>query len=98
VQKKTEIISHLPKDFTITVEDESMFVHDAVIRRKTWMRKGMLRPVVTITGSHQKTCIFGVLSINGIQLFRQYSTFDQDMFLQYLKELQRKFRKLILFF
>src|SRR6185437_689069 len=56
-----------------------------------------IRPVVTITGSHQKTCVFGVLSINGIQLFRQYSTFDQDMFLQYLKELQRKFRKLILF-
>ncbi|MGA8911230.1 MAG: transposase, partial [Nitrososphaeraceae archaeon] len=25
------------------------------------------------------------------------STFDQDTFLQYLKELQRKFRKLILF-
>lgn len=61
-----------------------------------WTRKGM-RPVVTITGSHQKTCVFGVLSINGIQLFRQYSTFDQDTFLQYLKELQRKFRKLILF-
>jgi transposase len=61
-----------------------------------WTRKGM-RPVVTITGSHQKTCVFGVLSINGIQFFRQYSTFDQDTFLQYLKELQRKFRKLILF-
>ena len=61
-----------------------------------WTRKGM-RPVVTITGSHQKTCVFGVLSINGIQFFRQYSTFDQDTFLQYLKELQRKFGKLVLF-
>ena len=70
--------------------------HDAVIRRKMWTRKGM-RPVVTITGSHQKTCVFGVLSINGIQFFRQYITFDQDTFLQYLKQLQRKFRKLILF-
>jgi transposase len=56
-----------------------------------------IRPVVTITGSHQKTCVFGVLSIDGIQFFRQYSTFNQDTFLQYLKELQRKFRKLILF-
>ena len=61
-----------------------------------WTRKGM-RPVVTITGSHQKTCVFGVPTSNGIQFFRQYSTFDQDMFRQYLKELQRKFRKLILF-
>ena len=60
------------------------------------MRKGMLRPVVTITGSHQKTCMFGVLSIMEFNS-RQYSTFDQDMFMQYLKELQRKFRKLILF-
>ena len=61
-----------------------------------WAPKN-IRPVVTITGSHQKTCVFGVLSIDGIQFFRQYSTFNQDTFLQYLKELQRKFRKLILF-
>jgi transposase len=61
-----------------------------------WAPKN-IRPVVTITGSHQKTCVFGVLSIDGIQFFRQYSTFNQDTFPQYLKELQRKFRKLILF-
>jgi transposase len=64
-----------------------------------WTAKGMRPVVVTITGSHQKTCVFGVLSIKGIQFFRQYNTFDQDTFLQYLKELQRKFfrKKLILF-
>ena len=62
-----------------------------------WTPEGM-RPIVTITGSHQKTCVFGVLSIDGIQLFRQYSTFDQDTFLQYLKELQRKFRKKLILF
>ena len=56
-----------------------------------------IRPVVTITGSHQKTCVFGALCIDGRQFFRQYSTFDQNTFLQYLKKLQRKFRKLILF-
>jgi transposase len=60
-----------------------------------WTPQGM-RPVVTITGSHQKT-LFGTLFKDGRQFFRQYSTFDQDMFLQYIKELQRKFRKLILF-
>ena len=42
-----------------------------------WAPKN-IRPVVTITGSHQKTCVFGVLSIDGIQFFRQYSTFDQE--------------------
>ena len=56
-----------------------------------------IHPVVTVTGSHQKTCVFGVLSIDGIQFFRQDSTFNQDMFLQYLKKLQKKFGKLILF-
>ena len=35
VQKKTkEIISNIPKDFTIAVEDESIFIHDAVVRRR----------------------------------------------------------------
>ena len=61
-----------------------------------WTPKGK-GPIVLTSGSHQKTCVFGALCIDGRQLFRQYSTFNQDTFLQYLKELQRKFRKLILF-
>ena len=61
-----------------------------------WTPKGK-RPIVLTSGSHQKTCVFGALCIDGRQFFRQYSTFNQDTFLQYLKELQRKFRKLILF-
>ena len=61
-----------------------------------WTPKGK-RPIVLTSGSHQKTCVFGALCIDGQQFFRQYSTFNQDTFLQYLKELQRKFKKLILF-
>ena len=94
-KKAKEIISHIPKDFTVAVEDESIFIHDALIRRM-WTPKGK-RPIVLTSGSHQKTCVFGALCIDGRQFFRQYSTFNQDMFLRYLKELQRKFRKLILF-
>ena len=33
----------------------------------------------------------------GKQLFRQYDVFNQHVFLKYLKELQRKFRNLLLF-
>ena len=44
------MISNIPKDFTIAVEDESIFVHDALARRRMWIPKG----------SHQKTCVFGV--------------------------------------
>jgi len=61
-----------------------------------WTPEGK-RPIVTITGSHQKTCVFGTLTIDGKQLFRQYKTFDQYSFISYLRELKRKFHKLILF-
>ena len=96
VQKKVEgIISRIPEGFTVAVEDESIFIHDILIRRM-WTPEGK-RPIVTVTGSHQKTCVFGVLSIDGRQLFRRYDTFDRYTFLDYLKKLQNKFHKVILF-
>ena len=61
-----------------------------------WTPEG-IRPIVTVTGSHQKTCVFGTITIDGKQFFRQYDDFNQYAFLKYLKELQRKFRKLLLF-
>ena len=72
-KKAKEIISRRPKDFTVVVEDESIFIHDALIRRKMWTPE-VRRPVV----SHQKTCVFGALCVDGRPFFRQYSTFDQD--------------------
>ena len=36
------------------------FIHEALVRRKMWTPKGM-RPMVTVTGSHQKTCVFGTI-------------------------------------
>ena len=90
------MISSIPKDFTVAVEDESIFIHDALIRRRMWTPKG-IRPIVTVTGSHQRTCVFGTITIDGKQLFRQYDVFNQYVFLKSLKELQRKFRKLLLF-
>jgi transposase len=96
VKKKVEgIISRIPEGFTVAVEDESIFIHDILIRRM-WTPEGK-RPIVTVTGSHQKTCVFDTLTIDGKQLFRQYKTFDQDSFISYLRELKRKFHKLILF-
>ena len=96
VSKKTKkIISHIPKDFTVAVEDESIFIHDTLTRRM-WTPQGK-RPVVTVTGLHQKTCVFGTLTIDGKQLFRQYKAFDQYSFISHLQQLKRKFHKLILF-
>ena len=61
-----------------------------------WTLQGV-RPVVTITGSHQKTHVFGTLTIDGKQLFRQYDTFNQHTFLEYLKEIQKNLGRVILF-
>jgi transposase len=56
-----------------------------------------VRPVITMTGSHQKTCVFGTLCIDGRQFFRQYESFNQYTFLDYLIQMQKRFGKLILF-
>lgn len=50
-----------------------------------------------MTGSHQRTCVFGTLCMDGRQLFRQYDSFNQYAFLDYLKQVQKKFGKIILF-
>ena len=41
-KKAKEIISKIPKGFTVAVEDESIFVHDALTRRKMWTMEGVL--------------------------------------------------------
>jgi hypothetical protein len=75
------------------MEDESIFIHDALVRRM-WIPQGK-RPMVLASGSHQRTCVFGALSTDGRQLFRQYSAFDRFISLDYLKKLQNKFHKVI---
>jgi hypothetical protein len=63
-----------------------------------WVPEGK-RPIVIITtGSHQKTCVFGALSIDRWKTVIQtiYNTFDRFTFLDYyLKKLQNKFHKII---
>ena len=55
------------------------------------------RPVVRITGSHQKSILFGATSLEGKQLFKQYNRFNASTFLDYLKQIHRKFPKCYLF-
>ena len=76
--------------------DESIFIHDSLVRRKMWTAD-RIRPIVTMTGSHQRTSVFGTLCIDGRQFFRQYESFNQYTFLDYLIQIQRRFGKLILF-
>jgi len=86
----------LPKGWTVVCQDESIFVYDCVIR-SVWALKGS-KPIVKITGSHKMTFVFGALSLDGHQLFRQYSEMNGDIFLKYLKCLKRKFKKFFFFY
>ena len=52
---------------------------------------------VLMTGSHRRSCLFGALSIDGRQLFRQRDNVDGENFLAYLKGLEMKFAPMLLF-
>ncbi|MGC1929619.1 MAG: hypothetical protein WA667_11635 [Candidatus Nitrosopolaris sp.] len=78
VQKKTkEIISSIPKDFTVALEDESIFIHDA-FRRKMWTPE-VIRLVVTITGHIKKLVYLEHYALMEDNSFVN-STFDQTRF------------------
>jgi hypothetical protein len=64
-----KILNNLPQGFTALSLDESFFFFDSLIR-KVWISKNR-RPMVTVTGSHRHSCLFGALSLGGKQLFRQ---------------------------
>ncbi|MER5176726.1 MAG: transposase [Candidatus Nitrosocosmicus sp.] len=86
----------LKDDWNFLVEDESIFVHDSHVRRKWIVRQK--RPIVTVTGPHSKTIIFGVLSNDGKQLFRQqYDKFNGHSFIRYLEKIRKKFKKFVIF-
>ena len=92
-----QILSNLKSDWSIIVQDESIFVYDYVVRRKKWISADK-RPIVTVTGSRRKTIVFGCLSLEGKkQLFKQYDKFNSDTFIDYLKQIQKRFGKCILF-
>ena len=79
------------------VQDESIFVYDYLIKRKKWISTGK-RPIVTVTGSRKRTIVFGCLSLDSNkQLFKQYDKFNSNTFVDYLKYVQKRFGKCIMF-
>jgi transposase len=90
-----EILNDIKTRWHILLQDESIFIHNLYIKRK-WI-SGEKRPIVTIPGSHNKTIVFGVLSNDGKQLFRQYNRFDSLSFIRYLEQLRKKFKKFVIF-
>lgn len=79
----------------VVVEDESIFIYDVIVR-KVWAIKGS-RPRTLTTGSHRKMCWFGALAEDGTQMFRHYENADSDGFLDFMRQLQKKYPKMVLF-
>jgi DDE superfamily endonuclease len=52
---------------------------------------------VTVTGSRKRTIVFGSLSLEGKQLFKQYDKFNSTTYVDYLKYIQKRFGKCIVF-
>jgi len=81
--------------FTIISLDESFFFYDSLVRR-VWIEEDK-RPIVRVTGSHKHSCIFGAISLEGKQIFRQRDRFNGDTFLSFLKIIHSKFPRCYLF-
>jgi hypothetical protein len=75
--------------------DECFLFYDTLVRR-VWIDKDK-RLIVRVTGSHKHSCLFGAISIEGKQLFRQYDKFNGDTLLDFLKTIHSKFPKCYLF-
>lgn len=92
------MIDGLKKGWNIIVEDESIFIYDSLTAKtRKWIIRDK-RPIITVTGSHEKTIVYGVLSLDGgKQLFRQDDKFDSQSFIKYLKQVKEKFKKFVIF-
>ena len=89
------VLDNLPKGFTAVSLDESFFFFDSLVR-KVWIFRNT-RPVIRITGSHQQSSLFGAISLDGRQLFRQYNHFNEDTFCEFLKHIHHKFPRCYVF-
>jgi hypothetical protein len=70
-------------------------VRDAIITR-VWAPEGK-RPICMVTGSHDRTVVFGAMDMQGRQIFRQYGSFDGESFLDFLRQVHRRYGRLYLF-
>ncbi|MDN5867784.1 MAG: hypothetical protein L0H55_10355 [Candidatus Nitrosocosmicus sp.] len=77
------MLGRLKRGWNLLVQDESIFIHDSImVKRRKWITREK-RPMVTVTGSHEKTIMYGALSLVGKQLFRQNERFDSQLFIAY---------------
>ena len=80
---------------TACVQDEAICVADARLRKGVYTPKGV-RGVYTYTGSHSKTIVFGLITLDGEWLFQRYGSFTGKEFVEFLKAECERFRKILM--
>ena len=65
--------------YTVCVQDEAICVADARLRKGIYTPKGV-RGVYTYTGSHSKTIVFGLITLDGEGFFQRYGSFTGKEF------------------
>ena len=82
------------RGFAVVVQDESIFVRMGTNGRKLWSRTG--DPVtVSRSGRRDRTVVYGALAGDGTRLMRRYESFDGPTFVEYLREVHRKWGKVL---
>ena len=72
--------------YTVCVQDEAICVAGARFR------KG----VYTYTGSHSKTIVFGLITLDGEGFFQRYGSFTGREFVEFLKAACERFEKILM--
>ena len=80
---------------TVCVQDEAICVADARLRKGVYTPKGV-RGVYTYTGSHSKTIVFGLITLDGEGFFQRYGSFTGKEFVEFLKAACERFGEVLM--
>ena len=81
--------------YTVCVQDEAICMADARLRKGVCTPKG-IRGVHAYTGSHSKTVVFGLITIDGEGFFQRYGSFTGKEFVELLKAACERFGKILM--
>ena len=81
--------------YTACVQDEAICVADARLRKGVYTPKGV-RGVYTYTGSHSKTIVFGLITLDGEGFFQRYGAFTGKKSVEFLKAARERFGKILM--
>ena len=81
--------------YTVCVQDEAICVADARLRKGVYTPKGV-RGVYTYAGSHSKTVVFGLITLDGEGFFQRYGPFAGKGFAGFLKAACERFGKILM--